>query len=650
MCDGGECKGRQRGHEGRDSAAHRLDTLAIVVDEIAKEDEPIRKKISTLPNGPGVYLFRDEHDDVLYIGKAKSLRARVRTYFAGGDARPGIDRLIGRIARVEVIVTQSEAEALHLEQNLVKRHRPPFNVRLRDDKSFPYIAVTVGDEYPRVMFTRERHRRGTVYFGPYANAKKVRETLDVLNRVFQFRPCEGPKPGRHSGIPCLDFHIERCTAPCVSAISREEYRALIDGVIEFLSGETRPIVRRLEQQMREAAAGERFEDAARYRNRLFAIESLAQRQAADKRAVGSVDVIGLAVSGERAAVQVFPLRDGRLIDRYAFHLENVAGQDPATILESFCLEYYGGAPSIPPEVLVPDAVKEGDTDALASFLSDLRGSKVVVRAPARGEKRRLALLADENARLALESDASRAEQRRLRRVEALEQLRESLNLESLPLRIECFDISNIQGRQIVGSMAVFEDGQPKRAHYRTFGVRGLEGQDDFAAMAEVVARRFARLREGRDESFRSAPNLVVIDGGKGQLAAALEAIAESGDAPRVAVIALAKREEEVFVPGRPDPIRLDPHDSGLQLLQRIRDEAHRSAVGFHRRRRNTAAFSSIFDTLPGVGPARRRAILQHFGSAERFLEATQEELEGVPGLPAKTARTVYAQLHKAGRA
>jgi excinuclease ABC subunit C len=614
---------------------------------------PIRKELARLPRGPGVYLFRDDEDEILYVGKAKSLRARVRSYFGAGDARAGIGQLVGRIARIEVIVTQSEAEALHLEQNLVKRHRPPFNVRLRDDKSFPYIAVTVGDEYPRVMFTRERHRRGTVYFGPYANAKKVRETLDVLNRVFQFRPCEGPKPGRHSGIPCLDFHIERCTAPCVQAISRDDYRALIDGVIEFLSGETRPIVRRLEERMREAATEERFEDAARYRNRLFAIESLAQRQAADKRAVGSVDVIGLAVDGERAAVQVFPLRDGRLIDRYAFHLENVAGQDAPTILESFCIEYYGGAPSIPPEVVVPAAV--GETEALARFLSDLRGSTVHVRVPARGEKRRLAQLAEENARLALDADVSRTEQRRLRRVEALEQLRESLNLEALPLRIECYDISNLQGREIVGSMAVFEDAQPKRAHYRTFGVRGLEGQDDFAAMAEVVSRRFARLREaatsgGGDESFGKAPNLVVIDGGKGQLAAALEAIAASGDAPRVAVIALAKREEEVYVPGRPGRIRLDPHDPGLQLLQQIRDEAHRIAVGFHRRRRDTTAFSSIFDTLPGVGPARRRAILQHFGSAERFLAASQEELEGVPGLPAKTARTIYAQLHKAGAA
>ena len=611
--------------------------------------DQLRDKLPTLPTGPGVYIFRGGRGDVLYIGKAKSLRARVRSYFSRGDARQGIEQLIDRIEEVDVIVTSTEAEALHLEQNLVKRHRPPFNVRLRDDKSFPYIAVTVSDDYPRVMFTRARHRRDTVYFGPYANAKKVRETLDVLNRVFQFRPCEGPKPGRHSGIPCLDYHIERCTAPCIGAIAKDDYRTIVDGVIAFLSGDTRPIVRELERKMKDAAAGERYEEAARCRNRLFAVQSLAERQAADKRAVGTIDVIGIAVQGDRAAVQVFPLRDGRLIDRYKFHLENVEGQDRATILESFCLEYYGSAPAIPPQIIVPPDVEE--TEALERFLSDLRGSKVEVRAPARGEKLRLAELADENARLALESEATQAEQKRLRRIEALEQLREVLNLESLPLRIECYDISNIQGQTIVGSMVVFQDATPKRAHYRTFAVRGQEGQDDFAAMAEVVSRRFARLRDAAtpdawDESFAAVPNLVLIDGGRGQLAAAQQAIHATYDLPRVAVIALAKRIEEVFVPGRPSAIILDHHDPGLQLLQRIRDEAHRFAVSYHRQRRDTKAFESIFDTLQGVGPARRRAILRHFGSAERFLAASQEELEGVPGLPAKTARAVYGQLHR----
>src|SRR5919197_122475 len=585
----------------------------------------LESQLKALPARPGVYLFRDGAGDVLYIGKAKSLRPRVRSYFQQSlDSRTAIRQLPERVVDVEVIVTQNEVEALHLEQNLVKRHRPPFNVRLRDDKSFPYIAVTLEDEFPRVMFTRERHRRGVVYFGPYANAKKVRETLDVLNRVFPYRPCEGPKPGRHSGIPCLDFHIDRCLAPCVGYVSREDYRAIIDQVIEFLSGETRPILRRLEEKMRAAAAEERFEEAARYRNRLFSVQHLAERQGGGKRAVGTVDVIGLAVDGDRAVVQVFPLRDGKMVDRYSFHLENVGGQDTTTILESFCIEYYGGSPSVPPQIVVPrDA---GDTSALEQFLSERRGARVEVRVAERGEKRR---------------------------IQALEELRECLNLESLPIRIECFDISTAMGSDNVGSMVVFQDALPKKAHYRKFAIRGQEAMDDFAAMAEVVSRRFARLSdetgEEFDESFAGTPNLVVVDGGKGQLSAALAAM-QAFDLPRVAVVALAKREEDVFVPGRSDPIRLAAHSPGLQLLQRIRDEAHRFAVGFHRQRRETRSFTSIFDELQGVGPARRRAILQHFGSAERFLAATQEDLDGVPGVPAKTARAIYAQLHKAGRA
>jgi excinuclease ABC subunit C len=613
----------------------------------------LEPKLKALPAKSGVYLFRDAKGRLLYVGKAKSLRPRVRSYFQqGGDTRSGIAGMVSRIADLEVIVTGNEVEALHLEQNLVKRHRPPYNARLRDDKSFPYIAVTVDDDYPRVMFTRERHRRGVVYFGPYANAKKVRETLDVLNRVFRFRPCEGPKPGRHSGIPCLDFHIDRCYAPCVSYISKEDYRRVIDGVIEFLSGETQPIIRELERRMREAAENENFEEAARFRNRLFSVRHLAERQAADKRAVGTVDVVGIALDGNRAAVQLFPLRDGRMVDRYGFHLENVEGHEIGDVLEAFVLEYYGSAPSIPPQIIVPR--EAGDTSALAEFLSERRGSRVDVRPAERGEKRRLQELADQNARLALEADTAKAESTRLRRVEALEELREVLNLESLPLRIECFDVSNIQETSPVAAMVVMQDGVPKKAHYRKFGIRRQDGQDDYAALAEAVSRRFARLQnpttgEDYDDGFATPPNLVVIDGGKGQLSAAIQAM-QAYDLPRVAVIGLAKRDEEVFVPDQPDPIRLDRHSPGLQLLQRVRDEAHRFALGFHRQRREAKAKESIFDTLPGVGPARRRALLQHFGSAERFLEATEEELEGVPGMPAKTARSIYAQLHKAGRA
>jgi excinuclease ABC subunit C len=613
----------------------------------------LEDQLKQVPAKPGVYLFRDAKGDVLYVGKAKTLRPRVRSYFQHGqDGRAQIQQLPDRVADIEVIVTGSEVEALHLEQNLVKRHRPPFNVRLRDDKSFPYIAVTVEDEYPRVMFTRERHRQGVWYFGPYANAKKVRETLDVLNRVFPYRPCEGPKPGRHSGIPCLDYHIDRCLAPCVGYVSKEDYRAIIDSVIEFLSGNVRPIQRELEQKMNDAAGEERFEDAARYRNRLFAVQHLVERQAVERQSVGTIDVIGLATEGDRAVVQIFPLRGGKMVDRHSFHLENVGGQDLTTVIESFAIEYYGSAPSVPPQIIVPR--DSGDLSALAEFLSEKRGARVEVRASERGEKRRLQQLADENAQHALVSEQAATEQKRARRVEALEELREALNLESLPLRIECYDISHAMGQDPVGSMVVFRDGQTRKSDYRKFGIKTAgEDPDDFAAMAEVISRRFARLSDGtgetHDASFASAPNLVVIDGGKGQLSAALAAM-QAFDLPRVAVIALAKRIEEVFVPGQADPIVLSRHNPGLQLLQSIRDEAHRFALGFHRQRRESRGFASIFDDLEGVGPARRRALLNHFGSVEQMLAATPEELEGVPGVPSKTARRIYEQLHKAGRA
>src|SRR5436309_9152358 len=504
----------------------------------------VENQLKALPARPGVYLFRDADGDVLYVGKAKSLRPRVRSYFQKTtDGRAQIRSLPARVADVEVFVTGSEVEALHLEQNLVKRHRPPFNVRLRDDKSFPYIAVTVEDEYPRVMFTRERHRPGVWYFGPYANAKKVRETLDVLNRVFRYRPCEGPKPGRHSGIPCLDYHIDGCLAPCVGYVSQEDYRGIVDGVIDFLSGDVKPIQRELERRMQEAAAEERFEDAARYRNRLFAVQHLVERQAVERQSVGTVDVIGFAAEGDRAVVQIFPLRGGKMVDRHSFHLENVGGQDVTTVLESFGLEYYGSAPSVPPQIVVPS--EAADLSALAELLGERRGARVEIRTAERGEKRRLQRLADENALHVLSSDVAQNEARRLRRVEALEQLRETLNLEALPLRIECFDISTAMGQDNVGSMVVFQDGLPKKAHYRKFGIKGQVGMDDFAAMGEMVSRRFAR--------------------------------------------------------------------------------------------------------LAAVGPARRRALLNHFGSVDAMVAASPEELEGVPGVPAKVARKVYAQLHKAGR-
>jgi excinuclease ABC subunit C len=403
--------------------------------------------------------------------------------------------------------------------------------------------------------------------------------------------------------------------------------------------------------MNEAASEERFEDAARYRNRLFAVQHLVERQAVERQSVGTVDVIGFAAEGERAVVQIFPLRGGRMVDRHSFHLENVEGQDMNTVLESFGLEYYGSAPSVPPQIVVPHGA--GDLSALAELLSEKRGARVEVRTAERGEKRRLQQLADENARQALVSAQAASEQKRARRVEALEELREALNLEALPLRIECYDISHAMGQDPVGSMVVFQDALARKSDYRKFGIKSAgPDPDDFAAMAEVISRRFARLSDGtgetHDASFATAPNLVVIDGGKGQLSAALAAM-QAYDLPRVAVIALAKRIEEVFVPGRADPIVLSRHNPGLQLLQRIRDEAHRFALDFHRQRRESRGFESLFDDLQGVGPARRRALLNHFGSVDEMAAASQEELEGVPGVPAAVARRIYAQLHKTGR-
>jgi excinuclease ABC subunit C len=612
--------------------------------------EQLEAQLRALPDRPGVYLFHGKGGQVLYVGKAKSLRKRVQSYFRReAYATVKTAELVDRIEEIEFLGAGSEHEALLLEQNMIKRHRPPFNIRLRDDKSYPYIAVTIEEEYPRVMFTRERHRRGVLYFGPYSSAKKVRETLDVLNRVFPYRPCEGPSPGRRSGVPCLDYHIGRCSAPCVNLISREDYRAVIDGVIEFLSGRVRPLERRLEEQMKEAAARHDFEDAARYRNRLTAVRHLAERQVADHVGSQSGDVLAVAVSENTANVQLFQLRDGRLADRRSFYLENAGGESESEVLWGFAVEYYGGQVAIPPQVVVPAGFE--DAELLELYLTERRAAAVEVRAAQRGEKRRLVELAQRNAEMALEHDRLVAQRTRARRAEAMEELRERLNLESLPMRIECFDISNLGETNRVASMVVFEDAVAKRSDYRKFGIRHDRGQDDFASMNEAVGRRFARMTNPTadtfDASFSATPNLVVIDGGKGQLTAALQAMDEH-DLPRVAVIALAKREEEVFLPGRSEPVILERSSPGLQLLQRIRDEAHRFAVGFHRQRRARSAVSSIYDSLPGVGPARRKLLMQHFPTADALVSASREELERVPGLPPKVGRAIHQALHKTG--
>jgi excinuclease ABC subunit C len=604
---------------------------------------------------PGVYLFRDERGDVLYVGKALSVRKRLANYLpaVGGKQVPRVpakvSEMMGRAVTVEWIVTGNEAEALLLEQNLIKQHRSPFNIRLRDDKSYPYIMITAEEEYPRVMFTRQAHRRGNLYFGPYSSAAKVRETLDALERVFPLRTCRGPQPGRRSGSPCLQFHIERCPGPCAGAVERAQYRAAIDQVAEFLSGREPQVVADLERAMQEAAQQQDFEGAAALRDRLTALHHVLERQQVESSSLSSADIIGLASDEWGANIQVLITREGRLADRRSLTFVNVMGATQQEIVERFTAEYYGAAVGVPAEVIVPGGVQ--DPARVASLLLGLRGKQVNVRRAERGDKRRLQEMADRNAALALTHERLKEERSRERRLGALTALEEALGLEGPPMRIEGFDISNLGDENVVASMVVFEGGVPKKSDYRKFSIRTTGGQNDVGAMREALLRRFTRQGGGSaeyDPSFEAVPDLVLIDGGRGQLGAAVGALQEAGLDSVVAVISLAKREEEVFVPWSADPLELSADDVGVLLLRRVRDEAHRFAVGFHRAKRAVETTSSLLDQLPGVGETRKRAILQHFGSPERFLQATSEELEAVPGLPGKVAREVHAFVHKTG--
>jgi excinuclease ABC subunit C len=614
--------------------------------------EKIVEQRKALPDSPGVYLFKDARGRVVYVGKAKSIRKRVASHFSGKSARPSTD-LVSKIDSIDFVGTANEAEALLAEQNFIKQHRPPFNIRLRDDKSYPYIGISLDEEYPRVYFTRERHRAGRVYFGPFSSAKRVRETLDLLGKLFPYRTCEGPEPGRASGNPCLDYYIKRCQAPCVGYVSKEEYRQNIEAIVDFLSGRYRHIEREVEAAMQEASAAQEFERAAAQRNRLRAIRSLFERQRVANESVGTVDVVAVAVNETDANAQVFQVRDGVLADRQSFYLENRAGRSEAEVAEEFVLQYYATSLSIPAEIVGPPSF--AGADAVREALEERRQGTVALRHARRGDKRRLYELAERNARLALEQEKLRTQRRRQQRVDALNDLREALALDALPVRIECFDVSNLGATHTVASMVVFEGGAPKRSDYRRFKIRDLNGrQDDFAAMEEVLSRRMARFADqrelsphdsARDASFGALPSLIVIDGGKGQLQSGLQAL----DAMRergVAVISLAKRLEEIHVPGRKRSIVLPGDSVALQLLQRIRDEAHRFAIEHHRRRRDRSMTASILDDLPGIGPARKRFLLHHFGSPERFLSATREELEAVPGLPGKVARQIHEQLHR----
>ncbi|MDQ3709308.1 MAG: excinuclease ABC subunit UvrC [Actinomycetota bacterium] len=617
----------------------------------------------TIPTEPGCYLWRDSRDRVLYVGKAKSLRARLSSYFQAWSGIGTRTRAMLEAAdSVEWIVCENEVEALHLEYNLIKRHRPRYNIRYTDDKSYPYLAVTVQEDVPRAMVRRNPRRDGTRYFGPYAHAYAIRETLDVLLRVFPVRTCSQGvfDRCRRNDRPCLLHHIGRCAAPCVGKVSEEEHRDLVDDLIGFLEGHTEETLRSLEDRMTEEAAKLNFESAARIRDQLGAVRKALAKQVMVSGGFGATppdfDAVNFHDDHLEAAFQAFFVRKGRVVGRKGWTVDKVEDIDDAELVGRFLLELaMERGTDLPREILVP--VEPSDRDALSELLAEVRGGPVVVRVPQRGDKRAFLETVRENAAEAFHQHKLKRAKDFNARSQALRELQQALGLAEAPLRIECYDISTLQGTNSVASMVVMEDALPRRSAYRRFKIRGVEGQDDFAMMHEVITRRFRRhVSEAAQSSgarsdperrnmphFAYSPNLVIIDGGKGQLNAARRALDELG-VHDVEVCALAKRLEEVFLPGRDKSVLLPRSSEALYLLQRIRDEAHRFAITYHRSLRGKAMTESAFDDIPGIGPARRKALLAEFGSLKRLRAASVAEIAGVDGFSDRLAQTVYDAL------
>jgi excinuclease ABC subunit C len=606
--------------------------------------------LARLPARPGVYLMKDARGSVLYVGKAQNLRNRVRQYWQAGRSAPQplrIESAIERVTDVEHTLTDSVSEALLLEANLVKRYQPRFNVRLKDDKSYPFIKVTLADDFPRIERTRKLPNDGSRYFGPYASASSVDEAMNLIRRLFPFRTCtiEIREDERALQRPCLLYHIKRCQGPCIEAISKADYRRDIDQVVLFLEGRQEQVAKALGAEMDRASERLEFERAATLRDKVRAIERTmeSQKMAAFERT--EQDFLGFARAGSEAAVQLFAVRDGKLVSRDVFILENVVDADDREAIAAFVKQFYARAGSIPPRVLVP--VELPETADLEAFLAARRGHAVKISVPRRGRNRQLLELAARNAGETLAREQARWLADQGKTLAALEELADGLGLAQPPMRIECFDISTIQGANTVGSMVVFEEGRPRSGEYRRFRVRTVVGPDDFASHREVLRRRFRRAlagEEGSAEELRwRLPDLVFIDGGRGQVSAAREVLDELGlhDLP---VAGIAKEREEIFLPERPEPVVLPATSQALYLVQRLRDEAHRFAITYHRQLRAKATVHSVFDELPGVGPARKRALLRVFGSARQMRDATVEEIAAVPGIGRSLAERIKVAL------
>ncbi|MCS7038333.1 MAG: excinuclease ABC subunit UvrC [Caldilineales bacterium] len=613
----------------------------------------LEAKLQALPASPGCYLMRDAQGRVIYVGKAVNLRARVRSYFQKQAQHTAkTRRLVAEIADLEWVVTDTELEALILENELIKRHRPHYNIRLKDDKQYPYIKVHWQDDFPKISVVRRMLPDGARYYGPFTSGMAVRQTLEALRRVFPYLDCNREITGRDER-PCLYYHIKRCAGPCIGAVNRDEYRAIVDGLCQFLEGKSDEALAELNRRMIEAAERMQFERAALYRDQIRAAERIVERQKVVSGRQEDEDVIAFATDKGNACVQVFFVRRGRLIGRESFLLEGVDEEANGELLASFLKQFYDEAAFLPPLVLLPRELEEHDI--IEQWLQSKRGAKVTLRIPKRGPKKELVDLATENARSALAALQAEWEADAHRHTEAVANLQAALNLPQPPARIECFDISTLQGTNTVGSMVVFVKGAPRKSDYRRFQVRGVTqvGQpDDYAAMREVLRRRFRRAVEAHttepgereDPVWKLLPDLLVVDGGKGQLGVAVEVLRELGLFEVVPVAALAKEEELLFLPGRDEPVRLERHSPEMYLVQRIRDEAHRFALSYQRTLREKGMTRSRLEEIPGVGMKRRTALLKHFGSIDAIRNATVEEIAAVPGMTRQVAQRIKELL------
>mgnify|MGYP006281441679 CR=1 FL=1 len=614
-----------------------------------------RPPAGTIPDEPGSYQFKDAHGRVIYVGKAKSLRSRLSNYFQRPEAlAPRTAQMVEAAESVEWIQVRNELEALMLEYSLIKQHSPRFNVDLKDDKSYPFLAVTVDDDWPRATVMRGDRRRGTRYFGPYAAAWAIREVLDLLLRTFPVRTCSDTKLQRHSkmGRPCLLFHIEKCAGPCVGEVSKEDYDALVRDLIRFLDGDTDAVVARLETEMQQASDELEFERAARLRDRLGAVRSVVERQQMVLGIDEDLDVVGLHGDELETAVQVFHVRRGRVVGRKGWVFDLTEDLSPGALVDRVLERMYGEDPplGVPREVLVPHASAE--TELFETWLSGLRGTKVAVRVPQRGDKRALMETVTHNATEEFARHRLKRASDHNSRARALNDLQQRLGLPEAPLRIECYDMSHIQGSDYVGSMVVLTDGMPDPREYRRFRIKGSQGNDDFAAMTEVLTRRLSAYLEQRAKpvaertgKFAYPPQLLLVDGGKGQLGVAVKVLEELGLDEEIPVASLAKRFEEVFVPGRPDPIEVPRGSDALFLLQRVRDEAHRFAVSYHRELRNKRMTTSVLDGIPGLGDGRRARLIAELGSVAAVKRASLEELQALSWLPDAVAKAVWDRIH-----